>query len=204
LTGKPQGIDWILRTEETERRVPVSPVIVADDEFWRVRIEVIDPSEGLRISQTSAEVHRHFVFDAHLPEEEHRLFGNLMVSGQVRLEFVDGAAVELCPSRSVLFHPAARRGSYALQPQRDFRHAAYSVRDDRLHQMFGDDVPHVIAATMDGAGSTRLVETTTSVRMRRLGVAVRREAARGAQTHLHGERCATAYGAPGRSEPPPS
>ena len=192
MAAHAQGIEWILRAEDTERRVPVSPVIVADDEFWRMKIEVFDPSEGLRISQTSAEVHADFVFDAHLPEQERRLFGNVMVSGGARLEFVDGAAVELGPANSALFLPAERRGSYALRPQRDFRHAAYSVRDDRLYRMFGDDMPDTIAATImgDDAGSTRLVETATSAGMRRLAASLFDEKLHGALRLIYMESVA--------------
>lgn len=164
--------DWLLRSEDAERAVPVSSRMAMDDEFWRATIERFDLSDGFRVFLTSAEVHRRFVFDTRQAEPEPFLLSHIPVAGRGRLAFSDGVSVNLDPTRSALFLPAERRGIFTLDPQKGLRHAGLSIRADRVRQLFGDDLPEGIAAMIGEYGPTRLAETSTGVRMRRLAASL--------------------------------
>src|SRR5262249_8912724 len=84
MTKPADRVEWLLRADETARAVPVSARMVMDDEFWRASIERFEPSDGLSIFLTSAEVHRDFVFDTHQAEPDPRLLGHIPVSGHAR------------------------------------------------------------------------------------------------------------------------
>jgi AraC-like DNA-binding protein len=165
-------VEWLLRADDAARPVPVSARMAMDDEYWRATIERFDPSDGLRIFLTAADVHREFVFDTHQTEPDSWLLSHVPVSGAVRLSFSDGVVTDIGPKLSALFQPAERRGVFTLSPQRDLRHVGYSVRADRVRQMFGDELPERLAGMIGDYGPTRLIETATSVRMRGLAVSL--------------------------------
>jgi AraC-like DNA-binding protein len=164
-----EKFEWLLRAEETEKLVPVSSRMVMDDEFWNARIERLEPSEGLRLFLTTADVHREFVFDTRQSDPEPLLFCHVPVSGHARLGFGDGMSVELDPSQSAIFLPATRRGIFTFSPQRALRHAGLGLRTTRVAQIFGEDMPGILAELIREKQTTRLIETATGMRLRRLG-----------------------------------
>jgi AraC-like DNA-binding protein len=172
LAGLADRVEWLVRADDGERVVPVSARMTMDDEYWRATIERFDLSDGLRVFLTNAEVHRDLVFDTHQAEAEPWLLSHIPVTGDARLGFADGVAVDIGPQRSALFLPAERRGIFNLAPQPSLRHAGYSVRANRVRQMFGDDLPEAITAMIGEYGPTRLVETATGIRMRRLAASL--------------------------------
>jgi AraC-like DNA-binding protein len=180
VAGTPAKIEWLLRADGTARAVPVASRMAMDDEFWNGSIERFNPSDGLRLFLTSAEIHRGFVFDTHQAEPEPWLLGHVPVNGHALLGFSDGVSVDVDPQRSALFLPAERRGIFTLRPQKSLRHAGISVRDDRVRQMFGADLPEAIAGLLGQYGPTRLIEITTGTRLRRLAASLFNERLQGA------------------------
>jgi AraC-like DNA-binding protein len=180
VAGPTGRIEWLLRANGTERAVPVATRMAMDDEFWRGSIERFNPSDGLRLFLTSAEIHRDFVFDTHQANPEPWLLGHIPVNGHALLGFTDGVSIDVDPRRSALFLPAERRGIFTLRPQKSLRHAGISVRTDRVRQMFGDDLPEIIVRLLGEYGPTRLIETPTGTQLRRVAASLFSEHLQGA------------------------
>lgn len=173
------AVEWLIRDDDVERAVPVSDRMAIDDDCWRATIERFEPAEGIWVFLSTADVYRDVTFDTHQATPEVRLLSQIPARGAARLAFDDGVSVDLCPSRSVLFLPAARRGVFTLSPQRALSHAGLSIAAERVRQIFGEELPDEIAQLIGDHGRTRLIETPTGAAMRRLAASLFAETLRG-------------------------
>jgi AraC-like DNA-binding protein len=113
-------------------------LICVDDDAWRARIEILAPSDGLRVFLTTAKIRRHFSFEAAREDADRRLYSMTVLNGHTRLDLGGGVIANLHPKQAALFVSEEMRGVYDLPPQSRLRIAALSISIDRLRLMLGD------------------------------------------------------------------
>lgn len=172
LPGSADRTEWLLGADNAERAAPEPDRIALDDESWQACIERFSPSDGLVLTLSTADVHRHVTFDARQAEPEPWLLSHVPVKGPAHVTFPDGLSVDVDPSYSILFLPAERRASFALKPQGGLRHAGIALRSDRVREMFGTQLPESITAMISEFGPTRFLPVRTSLRIQRLAASL--------------------------------
>jgi AraC-like DNA-binding protein len=173
LTSPPDRIEWLLRTGDSERPVPVSKRIVMDDEAWRATIERLDISDGLRVFLTTADVRQGLTLEPHHTEPAPWLVSDIAVKGLVRLTLSDGGEAHISPERSVLFRPADKRAQFTLSPRQELVVAGYMLRADRVERMFDGAVPEAIRLLIaPDATRSPLIGLKSTATIRRLAASM--------------------------------
>ena len=169
MSGAAERIEWLFHDPGREP-LPQMVEIVRDSSH--VSFERVQPSDGITVFLSRAEVRRDLWIDARRSTPEPRLYGLVGLRGAVDIVLTDGATVAVDPKHAPLYVPAHGRGTVAMTPQADVRHVGYSIRVDRVRQMLGPEIPDHFGAFLEGDGRTRAVDVATTPQFRQLAASL--------------------------------
>jgi AraC-like DNA-binding protein len=165
--------DWLLDADRSAKVADTAQRLVIDSEAWRASVESLDVGLGLRVFLTEAEARTEAGLEPSHNESQSWFATNVLLRGRVRLAFADGRITVADTTRTLAFHPAAKRARYIVDPGARIRLAGFRINRERLAGIFGDRLPpwleHLMAPQHD---ETRVVSVRTTGQIRRAAQAV--------------------------------
>jgi AraC-like DNA-binding protein len=158
-------VEWLFRPEIN---VPSPAPVEIRTEGSRTRFERFQPSDGLHVYLTFAEIEKPVEIDAQRGTPQPRLYSFIGLDGEMAIEFTDGYSVTVSPKTAPIYVPADGRGVLRMAPQSKLRHAGLSIVLDRVRQMLDGGSSQALADFLAGNGRTRAVEVATTRRLREL------------------------------------
>lgn len=158
-------VEWLFRPELNE---PSPTPVEIRTEGSRTRFERFQPSDGLHVYLTFAEIQQSVEIDARRASPEPRLYSFVGLDGEMTIGFTDGASVTVGPRTAPIYVPADGSGVMSMGPQPKLRHAGFSIVLDRVRQMLDGGSSSLLADFLSGDGKTHSVEVATTRRMREL------------------------------------
>lgn len=164
-----QRVEWLFRPTGDE--MSPAPVEIRTDGS-RTRFERFQPSDGLHVYLTFAEIQTPVEIDAQRSTPEARLYSFIGLDGEMTIRLTDGASVTVGPRIAPIYVPPEGRGVIFMGPQPKLRHAGLSIVIDRVRQMLDGGSSGALADFLAGNGETRAVEVATTRRMRELAASL--------------------------------